>query len=117
MPFMLLIIEQPGQRQERTESEGRALYERMVDFSEDLKTRGVLRASQSLKTANDGVRVRVREGKRTLVDGPFSEAKEMVGGYFIVDVATREEAVAIAQDVPAAQWATVEVREFGPCFM
>lgn len=117
MPFMLLIIEQPGQRQERTESEGRALYERMVDFSEDLKTRGVLRASQSLKTADDGVRVRVREGKRTLVDGPFSEAKEMVGGYFIVDVATREEAVAIAQDVPAAQWATVEVREFGPCFM
>jgi len=117
VPFMLLIIEQPGQRQERTESEGRALYERMVDFSEDLKTRGVLRASQSLKTANDGVRVRVREGKRTLVDGPFSEAKEMVGGYFIVDVATREEAVAIAQDVPAAQWATVEVREFGPCFM
>jgi hypothetical protein len=114
---MLLIIEQPGQRQERSESEGRALYERMVDFSEDLKTRGVLRASQSLKTANDGVRVRVREGKRTLVDGPFSEAKEMVGGYFIVDVATREEAVAIAQDVPAAQWATVEVREFGPCFM
>ena len=117
MPFMLLIIEQPGQRQERTESEGRALYERMVDFSEDLKTRGVLRASQSLKTADDGVRVRVRDGKRTLVDGPFSEAKEMVGGYFIVDVATREEAVAIAQDVPAAQWATVEVREFGPCFM
>ena len=117
MPFMLLIIEQPGQRQEHTESEGRALYERMVDFSEDLKTRGVLRASQSLKTADDGVRVRVREGKRTLVDGPFSEAKEMVGGYFIVDVATREEAVAIAQDVPAAQWATVEVREFGPCFM
>jgi len=117
VPFMLLIIEQPGQRQERTESEGRALYERMVDFSEDLKTRGVLRASQSLKTADDGVRVRVRDGKRTLVDGPFSEAKEMVGGYFIVDVATREEAVAIAQDVPAAQWATVEVREFGPCFM
>ena len=117
MPFMLLIIEPPGQRQERTEAEGRAVYGRMVDFSEALKARGLLLASQSLKTADDGVRVRMRGGKRTLVDGPFAEAKEMVGGYLIVDVATRDEALAIAQEVPAAEWATVEVREFGPCFM
>jgi hypothetical protein len=117
MPFMLLIYEAPGQRQQRTEAEGRDLYGRMVAFSDTLKARGVLRASQSLKTDTDGVRVTVRDGKTSLVDGPFSEAKEMVGGYFIVDVATRDEAVAIARDVPAAQWATVEVREFGPCFM
>ena len=55
-------------------------------------------------------------GKRTLVDGPFSEAKEMVGGYFLVECASREDAVAIAGAIPAAEWATVEVREFGPCF-
>ena len=117
VPYLLLIMEPPGQRADRTEDEGRALYERMLQFSDKLKQRGVLRASQSLKADREGVRVRVREGKRSLVDGPFSESKEMVGGYFILDVESREEAVAIASEVPAAEWATVEVREFGPCFM
>ena len=56
-----------------------------------------------------------RRGARTLVDGPFSESKEMVGGFFLLDCATREEAVAIAA-VPGRRWATVEAREFGPCF-
>ena len=76
----------------------------------------MLRGSQSLKSDTEGVRVRVRDGKRALVDGPFAESKEMVGGYFILDVATREEAVAIASELPAAEWATVEVRELGPCY-
>jgi hypothetical protein len=116
MSYMLLILEPPGQRATRTEAEGRELYDRMVRFSDDLKARGVLRSSQSLRTDADGVRVRSRGGRREQIDGPFAESKEMIGGFFILDVATREEAVAIAGEVPAAEWATVEVREFGPCF-
>jgi hypothetical protein len=116
VPYLLLIMEPHGQRRQRTEAEGRAVYDRMLQYSAKLKARGVLRTSQSLKTDAEGVRVRVRDGKRTLMDGPFSESKEMVGGYFILDCDTREEAVAIAGEVPAAEWATVEVREFGPCF-
>jgi len=116
MAYMLLILEPHGQRAARTEAEGRAAYQRMLDYSTELKARGVLRASQSLTSDTDGVRVRVRDGKPQLVDGPFSESKEMIGGYFILDCASRDEAVAIARAVPAAEWATVEVREFGPCF-
>jgi len=116
VPYLLLIMEPRGQRQQRTQAEGHAVYDRMLQFSAELKARGVLRTSQSLKTDTEGVRVRVRDGRRTLLDGPFSESKEMVGGYFILDCETREEAVAIASEVPAAEWATVEVREFGPCF-
>jgi hypothetical protein len=115
--FMLIILEPHGQRAERTEAEGRAAYDLMVRHSEQLKARGVLRASQSLRTDTEGVRVKVRGGKRTCVDGPFSESKEMVGGYFLVECGSREEAVEMAAGIPAAQWATVEVREFGPCFM
>jgi len=63
------------------------------------------------------VRVQVRGGKASFVDGPFAEAKEMVGGFFLLDCETKEEAIAIAGECPAAEWATVEVREFGPCFM
>src|SRR5437870_4960716 len=116
MPYMLLIVEPRGQRQERTDAEGREVYQRMVDHSVALKASGVLRASQSLKTDTQGVRVSVRDGKRTVMDGPFIESKEMVGGYFILDCDTMEEAVAIASEVPATSWATIEVREFGPCF-
>ena len=114
MNYMLLIVEPVGQRQERSEDEGRGLYERMLRFADDLKQRGLLLAAQSLKT--DATRLQMRDGRRSLVDGPFAEAKEMVGGYFLLDCATRDEAVAIAAECPAAQWATVEVREFGPCF-
>ena len=116
MSYMLLIVEPVGQRRERTEDEGRALYDSMLKFSADLKARGLLTVSQSLRSDAEAVRVQVREGKRTLTDGPFAEAKEMVGGYFLLTCKTREEAVAIATECPAAQWATVEVREFGPCF-
>ena len=113
---MLLIIEPVGQRRERTEAEGRELYDRMLRFSADLKERGLLKISQSLRTDAEAVRVSVRNGKQSMMDGPFAEAKEMVGGFFLLDCATREQAIAIAAECPAAQWATVEVRELGPCF-
>jgi hypothetical protein len=116
MPYMLLIMEPPGQRRQRTEEEGRAAYDEMLRFSADLKRRGLLKSSESLRSDADGVRVRVREGKKTLLDGPFTEAKEMVGGFFLLDCETRDQAIAIAAECPAAHFATVEVRELGPCY-
>jgi len=117
MPYMLLIMEPIGQRQERSEDEGRELYAQMLRFADDLKGRGLLKAAESLLGDREGVRVQVRGGRRTLVDGPFSEAKEMVGGFFLLDCESKEQAVAIAAECPAAAWATVEVRGLGPCFM
>jgi hypothetical protein len=116
MTFALLIIEPVGQRNERSEEEGRELYDSMLRFSDSLKERGLLVISQSLRSDAEGVRVRVQQGKRTLVDGPFSESKEMVGGFFLLNCADKAQAVEIAAACPAAEWATVEVRELGPCF-
>jgi len=116
MAYMLLVVEAPGQRQGRTEPEGRELYERMLRFSDELKSRGLLVMAQSLKSASAGARVSVRSGAPTVLDGPFSEAKEMIGGFFLLACDTREQAIEIAQRCPAAQWATIEVRELGPCF-
>ncbi|MGH8154408.1 MAG: YciI family protein [Rhodanobacteraceae bacterium] len=114
---MLLVVEPRGQRAERTEEEGRAVYAQMLRYADDLKARGVLRAYSSLKSDGEGQRVQVHAGKRSLRDGPFTEAREMVGGFFLVDCATRDEALELAALCPAAEWATVEVRETGPCYL
>jgi hypothetical protein len=116
MSYMLLIVEPSGQRQIRSESEGRALYDSMLRFSETLKARGLLTMAESLKRDNHAARVQVRGGATVVVDGPFAEAKEMVGGIFLLTCKTREQAIAIAQECPVAKWATIEVRELGPCF-
>lgn len=116
MSYMLLIVERPGERAERSEAEGRELYDRMMQFADALKQRGRLQIAQSLRSEAHATRLTVRDGKRQLVDGPFSEAKEMVGGFFLLNVDSKEEALAIAAECPAAQWCTVEVRELGPCF-
>ncbi|MCO6411324.1 MAG: dehydrogenase [Thiogranum sp.] len=116
MAYLLLIVEPRGQRAERTLEEGQQLYAQMVRFSEGLKARGLLKAVESLQSDATGVRVSARGGKRKLLDGPFAETKEMVGGFFLIDNVSRKQAIEIAGECPAAEWATVEVREVGPCF-
>jgi hypothetical protein len=117
MPYMLLIHEPLGQRQARTRAEGEAVYGRMLRFGDELKKRGVLRAAESLESPNPStVRIKVGNGRPQVLDGPFAEAKEMVGGVFLLDVETREEALAIAAQCPAAEWAQVEVRACAPCY-
>ena len=116
MPYLLLIHEPVGQRSTRGRAEGEAVYERMLRFAGELKQRGVLRAVESLTSQSDAARVKVSRGRPQVVDGPFAEAKEMVGGFFLLDCATRDEAIAIARECPAAEWATVEVRATGPCY-
>lgn len=119
MPYMLLILEPVGQREARGEAEGRVVYERMLRFADDLKARGLLQGAESLASHRTATRVRqgaAAGGVSQVFDGPFAEAKEMVGGFFMLDCANREQAVEIARACPAAEWATVEVREFGPCY-
>lgn len=119
MPYMLLILEPVGQREARSEAEGRVLYERMQRYAADLQAQGLLRAAESLTALGTAARVAraSASGPVQVLDGPYAEAKEMVGGFFLLDCPTRAQAVEIAQACPAAGWATVEVRELGPCFL
>lgn len=114
MSYVMLIVEPKGQRRERTQAEGEDLYRQMTDYAQKLKKQQLLLAVNSLREA--AVRVNVRNGKPSVIDGPFTEARELVGGFFLLDVETREEALRLARECPAAQWATVEVRETGPCY-
>lgn len=116
MSFMLLIHEPVGQRATRSEAEGRAAYDAMLRFGADLKARGLLVAAESLASERSATRVQRRDGRTQMLDGPFAEAKEMVGGFFLLTCKTREEALAIAAQCPAADWCTVEVRGLAPCW-
>lgn len=116
MSYMLLIHEPVGQRATRTEAEGRAAYAAMVAFGERLAAQGQLKAVESLSGMDSAVRVSHARGQVQTLDGPFAEVKEMIGGFFLLQNVTRDEAIAIAHDCPAAQWCTVEVRPLAPCY-
>ena len=116
MSYMLLIHEPVGQRATRTEAEGRAAYAAMVAFGERLAAEGRLKAVESLAGLDGAVRVSHASGQAQTLDGPFAEAKEMIGGFFLLQNVNREQAIALAHECPAAQWCTVEVRALAPCF-
>jgi len=116
MAHMLLMVEPVGQRQTRTEAEGREAYAAMERWAESLNQRGLLIAAQSLRSQASASRLQVRAGRAHVVDGPFPETKEMVGGFFLVNCATQQEALALARECPAAEWLTVEVRGVAACF-
>lgn len=116
MPYMLVIIEPPGQRQSRTPAQAREAWDRMTGFAADLQESGTLAMAESLRIDGQMARVQRRDGRARIVDGPFAEAKEIIGGIFLLTCPTREEALAIAARCPAAEWATVEVRAIGACF-
>lgn len=116
MSYGFLVIEQPGERDVALPEKERR-YRVMQDYARDLDARGLLVAAESLTTtAETGVRIRRRGQKTTMVDGPFTEAKEIIGGFFILKAGTREEALAIAEACPAAEWSIIEFRELGPCW-
>jgi hypothetical protein len=116
MAYMLMIMEPPTQRAERGLEAGKKVYAQMQQWGAGLHERGLLIAGESLASDSKGVRVQKRDGRQTLTDGPFTEAKEMIGGFFMLTCETRDEAVEIAGTCPAAEWATVEVREVAPCW-
>ncbi|MGH8595681.1 MAG: YciI family protein [Gammaproteobacteria bacterium] len=116
MAYMLLVMEDGDERRNLVNTEARRRMARMIAYGNELQTRGLLVGADSLKSDITGARVTVRSGKPMFFDGPFTEAKEIVGGYFIVNCAQRDEAVALAAECPAAEWSTVEVREIGPCY-
>jgi hypothetical protein len=73
----------------------------MDKYMQELEKAGVLRGGDGLKPSSKGARVKFRNGKPTVTDGPFAETKELIAGYFIIDVASKEEAVEWAKKWPA----------------
>jgi hypothetical protein len=86
------------------------LVARMARYNDALANAGVLLALDGLHPPADGTRVAFAGGKASATDGPFAEAKEVIGGYWLIDVKSRDEAVAWASRCPAADGDVIEVR-------
>ena len=86
--------------------------ERMRKYNESLGEAGVLLALDGLQPPSMGARVSFAGGKPKVTDGPFAESKEAVGGFWIIDVKSREEAIEWAKRIPASEIEVVEVRPF-----
>jgi hypothetical protein len=85
--------------------------EKMMVFNKSLQEAGVLLALDGLHPPSAGVRVSQVNGKARVSDGPFAEAREVIGGYWMIDVSSREEAIAWASRCPLEPHDTIEVRQ------
>jgi hypothetical protein len=76
----------------------------------DLKERGILVAAEALQPVQTGKTVRVRQGKPLVMDGPFTETKELLAGFYLIEAPDIDAAVAIAAKIPPAREGSIEVR-------
>ncbi|GLQ98447.1 YciI family protein [Dyella mobilis] len=111
MRFMMLMLPAGHGQAPPDARPSKDAVESMMRFNRSLQEAGVLLALDGLHPPSAGVRVSLVNGKVKVADGPFAETKEVVGGYWMIDVSSREEAVTWASRCPLAAGDTVEVRQ------
>ena len=119
MMFMIPAVYQGGGAPADHRPDPEAIAE-MGKYNEELQKAGALLSLDGLHPPVTGARVSFASGKPVVTDGPFAETKEVIGGYWIIQVKSREEAIAWARRVPAAKGDVIEIRrifeleDFGP---
>ena len=103
MKFVCLVYSEQKQISAMTDNECMA-------YDQSLRDAGRCLASEALQPVHTAASVRVRNGKMSVTDGPFTETKEVLAGFYLIDAADRNEAIQIASKMPPASVGTVEVR-------
>lgn len=99
MRFMMIVKANADTEAGKMPSE--ELFAAMGRYNEELMKAGVLLDLSGLQPSSKGVRIRYADGKRTVIDGPFAETRELIAGYWIIQVKSREEAIEWAKRAPA----------------
>lgn len=111
MRFMMLVIPKGYESAEPdTMPDAKAVAE-MMKYNESLAKAGVLLSLDGLLPPSAGVRVTYKGGQPKVTDGPFAEAKECVGGYWMIQVKSKEEAIEWARRAPMGAHETIEIRQ------
>src|SRR5687768_8650305 len=111
MRFMMLMIPKGYERAKPGTVPGAKAVAEMTRYNESLSRAGILLAVDGLHPPSVGARVAFSGSKPTVTDGPFSEAKEVLGGYWMIQVKSREEALEWARRCPAGAGDVIEVRQ------
>lgn len=111
MKYMLLVY---GTESRWTEEERRACMVESLGVCDQLAAQGKYLASSPLRSVTTAVTVRVRDGQTLVTDGPFAETTEQLGGYYVLELAHLDEAIAVASKLPPVTKGTVEIRPLLP---
>ena len=110
MQFMLLIYDDQQVWQGLSEEERNAVMGEYFAYTDQLREAGAFVAADALQPIGTATTVRVRDGEQLLTDGPFAETKEQLGGYYVIDVDSIDEAIQWAAKIPSARLGSIEVR-------
>ena len=114
MQYMLLIHDDPSRLGSMNEEERGRLYQEYGAFTQELRDAGAMVGGDQLQPVSTATTVRIRDGEQLVTDGPFAETKEQLGGYYVVDVGTLDEALEWAAKIPSARYGSIEVRPVWP---
>ena len=111
MRFMMVVIPKGYDTAAADAAPSAEAVAKMMEYNKSLQKAGVLLALDGLLPPSTGARVSYTDGKATVTDGPFAEAKEAIGGYWIIQVRSREEAIEWARRAPMSNNEIIEVRQ------
>lgn len=111
MRFMLIVIPKGYENAAPDAVPNAEAVAKMMEYNKSLQRAGVLLALDGLFPPSTGARISYSDGKATVIDGPFAEAKEVIGGYWVIQVRSREEAIEWAKRAPMSNNEIIEVRQ------
>ena len=110
MQYMLLIYGDESSWDSRSDQERGQIFQAYGAFTEELRQSGSMVAGDALQPTQTATTVRVQDGETLTTDGPFAETKEQLGGYYLIEADSLDEAIEWAAKVPGARHGSVEVR-------
>ena len=110
MRYMLLCYDDEQAWDKAGEAALREAMGEAIQLTHEINAKGQYLLAAPLRPVATATSVRVRDGKRLVTDGPFAETREQLGGFYLIDVPSLDEAIAIAQRHPGARLGTVEIR-------
>ena len=110
MRYMLLICSDEKSEAQASPAETTAMVQGHMKFAAEARAANKIVVAERLRPESDGARVRVKAGQRQVMDGPFAETKEALGGFYLLECDSKEEALEWAKKIPLREGSYVEVR-------
>jgi hypothetical protein len=110
MQYLLMVYGEEAAMQHRSKEDIDRVVGAFMAYTDAMKSAGVLVGSNRLRPTSDATTVRIVEGKTQVLNGPYAETREQLGGYYLIDVPNLDAALSWASRCPAASYGTVEVR-------